>query len=374
MNIKPFSLEQYFAKHEFSIQYLMSASDCEGLYISDLLKIASPQSMGLWQDLKLNYTESQGHPLLLQRIAELYTGFSPADILVAAPEELIFTAMHNLVNHGDHVIVVTPTYQSLHSIVESIGCEVSAWPIELVNGEWSIDIGQLESMIKPTTRLLVINFPNNPTGFVPTRMDLNKIIEIARRKGLVIFSDEMYRLLEVRSSETLPSVSEIYENGISLSGLSKSYALPGLRIGWLATRKSETLTKILNFKYYTTICNSAPSEILAIMALENSASILERNIAIVRDNIQQSHLRFAEIPNFVQWIPPVAGSIAFPAWVGNQPLDDVCEELIRAKGLMLVPGSYFGHANDHFRVGLGRINYPQSLDIFISHLSSSKAR
>lgn len=370
MKIQPFELERYFAKYEFKIEHLMSASDCEGLYIQELIVMASPQSLDLWNNLKLNYTESAGHPLLRQGIAALYSETTPEQVLVAVPEELIFIAMQNLVNATDHVIAISPTYQSLHSIVESLGCELSLWQLGLHEGEWAIDIPQLESLIKKNTKLIIINFPNNPTGFSPTKKELEEIVQIARKHGITIFSDEMYRLLEFRIEDRLPSISEIYENGIALSGLSKSFALPGLRVGWLTSKNTKMLDQLLEYKDYTTICNSAPSEILAIMALENADGIIERNLEILRQNIEHSKKYFAQVPHLVDWIAPKAGSIAFPKWKGKKPMDQLCESLIIEKGLMIVSGDLFHFANDHFRVGLGRKNYPESLSIFIDHIKS----
>ena len=176
-------------------------------------------------------------------------------MLIAAPEELIFIAMNALLRPGDHVIATFPGYQSLYAIAEALGCSVTRWPLEVRDGRWGLDLDFLAAAIRPETRLLVVNFPHNPTGYLPSRSELDAIIELARRHGLHVFSDEMYRLLEYDAETRLPPVADLYERGISLSGLSKSFALPGLRIGWLAMRDADLLARCIAFHDYTTICS-----------------------------------------------------------------------------------------------------------------------
>ena len=166
------------------------------------------------------------------------------------------------------------------------------------------------------TRLLVINFPHNPTGFLPTRAELDAIVAFARRHDLLLFSDEMYRMLEYRPQDRLPAVCDLYERGISLSGMSKALSLPGLRIGWLAAREPGLVGRWLEFKDYTTICSSAPSEVLALMALRARTAILDRNLEIVRGNLAAAGQFFARHPDRFTWRPPLAGSVAFPEWTG----------------------------------------------------------
>ncbi len=241
MQIDDFKLERYFAAHEFRVRHLLSASDCEALALEEVLKLADDETLALWHDLKLSYTESQGHPLLRSEVAGLHRAIGPEDVLIAAPEELIFIAMNALLRPGDHVIATYPGYQSLYAIAEALGCAVTRWPLAVRDGRWRLDLDGLADQIRPETRLLVVNFPHNPTGYLPDRSELDAIIELARRHGLHVFSDEMYRLLEYDAATRLPPVADLYERGISLSGLSKSFALPGLRIGWLAMRDAESV-------------------------------------------------------------------------------------------------------------------------------------
>jgi len=370
MSINPFKLERYFALHEFSAKYLLSSSDCESLSLAEVLQMASPENLTLWKNLRLGYTESAGHPLLREAVSNGYAQIKPEQVLIAVPEEAIYICMHTLLRPGDHVVAIAPAYQSLHEVARSLGCRLSTWELEPTSTGWKLDLDKLEASLEAQTRLLVINFPNNPTGFLPTRQEFAEIIALARKKDLLVFSDEMYRLLELDPALRLPALCDVYEKGISLSGLSKSFALPGLRVGWLATRQTDLLAGCLEYKDYTTICGSAPSEILAIIALQNSANILARNLEIIRANLRLAEQFFQKHAARVSWTSPLAGSIAFPEWIGAQSVEDFCQAALAQQGLMIVPGSLFDHPGRRFRIGLGRKNFAKALEHLDEFLSA----
>lgn len=360
--IAPFKLERYFAKYEFSAKYLLSSSDCESLGMQELLSMADEESLVLWRDLKLGYTESQGHPLLRQQIAATYQDVSPDQVLVLAPEEGIFIVLQTLLEPGDRVITTFPAYQSLYEIGRSLGCEVVPWSLKVRNGAWHLDVNTLEDLLDESTKLLIINFPHNPTGCLPSRADMERIVDLCRKEGIILFSDEMYRLLEYDARRRLPAVCDLYEHGISLSGLSKSLALPGLRMGWLATRNTALFQGWLIYKDYTTICSSAPSEILALVALRAQQRILIRNMEIIAKNLEEAELFFAQFPHLLEWLPPQAGSIAFPRLVAAVPVDEFCMDVITNRSIMLAPGDLFDFPGNHFRLGLGRRNFHQAIE------------
>ncbi len=361
VNITPFKLERYFAAHEFKVRHLLSASDCEALTLSELLGLADEATSTLWHDLKLGYTESQGHPLLRAEIARLFTQVGPEQILVAAPEELIFIAMNALLRSGDHVIVTFPGYQSLYEIAIALGCTVTPWPLTPSSAGWQLDLERLAQSIRPNTRLLVINFPHNPTGYLPSRDEQRQILALTAQHGLYVFSDEMYRLLEYHEAERLPSVADLYERGIALAGLSKTFALPGLRIGWLALRDRDLLARCLAFHDYTTICSSAPSEILGLAALRARAPILARNLSIIRANLAAFSAFCDRHGDRFTWLPPRAGSVAFPALRADHAIERFCADVLNAKDVMILPGTVFDYAGNHFRVGLGRTSFQEAL-------------
>jgi aspartate/methionine/tyrosine aminotransferase len=369
MTIAPFELERYFALYEFKLKYLLSPSDCESLSMAELLAMAAPASLELWQDLRLSYTERQGHPQLRNEVANLYQHVSPGNVLIAAPEEAIFIAMQTLLRPGDQVVAIAPAYQSLHEIARSIGCEVADWKLEPgPDGTWRLDLNQLEASLTGRTRMLVINFPHNPTGYTLSRSELEAVIALTRKHNLYLFSDEMYRLLEYEPATRLPPVCDLYEKGISLSGLSKSFALPGLRIGWLASQERALMESWLAFKDYTTICNSAPGEILGIIALQNKEQIIRRNLAIIQNNIASAEAFFGRHKQQFAWFAPKAGSVAFPEWLGKERVEQFCQEVLEQQGVMIVPGSLFGTSGNHFRIGLGRKNLPEALALLGDYL------
>jgi len=372
MTIQPFKLERYFAKYEFHAQYLLSPSDCESLLLEELLQMANPESLAMWNSLSLGYTESPGHPKLRAEAAQLYKVIRPDNILIAAPEEAIFIAMQTMLEAGDHLIAVSPAYQSLYEIAQSMGCHVTPWKLEPSAGGWRLDINRLAEAITPKTRMVVLNFPHNPTGYLLSRSEFEAVIGLARQFNLYVFSDEMYRLLEYDPVFRLPAVCDAYEKGISLSGLSKSFALPGLRMGWLATQERGLIDRWLAFKDYTTICSSAPSEILGIIALQSTEQILGRNLSIIRGNLEKAQAFFAETQDRFQWLPPMAGSVAFPRWIGNGSVEDFCQGVLDQQNVMIVPGNIFDYRGNHFRIGLGRKNLPQALERVGAYLRENR--
>jgi len=359
MKIKPFKLERYFAEHEFSAPYLLSCSDCEPLSQKALLSMANPASEKLWNDLVFAYTHSQGNPLLREEISGLYEKIDMDDLVVLAPEEGIFIAINLLINKGDHLITTYPAYQSLYEIANSLGADVSKWKASK-NGKFELDT--LFSLVKDNTRLLIINFPHNPTGETIGTETLNEIILFARERQLIIFSDEMYRFLEYQPNNRLPSVCDEYELGVSLCGMSKSFSLPGLRIGWLASRNKALINKIIGFKDYTTICPSAPSEILAMIALQNKGMILEKNIEIIQKNIDLFEKFVGRHHKHIKWRKPVAGPVSFPEFNLKTDIDQFCKALIEKKGLMLLPASKIDLKSNNVRIGLGRKNFELALN------------
>jgi len=369
MKIDDFNLERYFAKYEFKARHLLSSSDCESLKVSELINRADPECLSLWRNLKLGYTETKGHILLREEISNLYNYIKTEDILVMAPEEGIFITLNIILNPGDHLIVLDPSYQSLSEIPKAIGCEVTRWPVSLKNNQWSLDINFLKKNIKKNTKLLIINFPHNPTGFIPEKNDFINIIDIARKNKIYLFSDEMYRYLEFSGSYFYESVCDIYENGIVLSGLSKSFGLPGLRIGWLASKNKELIKKSEKFKDYTTICNSALSEIMGIIAIRSKDQIIRRNLDLIRLNMLHIKDIFTKHENFFRWIETKGSSVAFPLLTERISADDFCKKLIEQKSIMLLPASIFNYSGNHFRVGLGRKNFKEIIVELESFLS-----
>ena len=369
MNLKPFALERYFAEYEFSAQYLLSSSDCDGLRQRDLLALADDDMHRVWENLTLGYTESRGHPLLRAEIAKLYAGVGSDDCLVVVPEEGIFLALNAILAPGDHVICTFPGYQSLYEVAAGIGCEVTRWLPQEEAG-WHFDPDFLAGSIRPNTRLLVVNFPHNPTGYLPSREDYDHIVGFARRHNLYLLSDEMYRLLEHDAAARLPSACEIYEKAVSLFGMSKTFGLAGARIGWLVTRDEELLARMARIKDYTTICSSAPSEILSIIALRAKEVIVARHLARIQMNLALLDKFFARFADRFTWVRPQAGTIAFPRLNEGDSLE-FCRQVIRDTNIMMLPSTVYGFGNSHIRLGFGRENMGEALGRLEEYLRSS---
>jgi aspartate/methionine/tyrosine aminotransferase len=367
LQLPPFELERYFARHEFSARYLLSSSDCEALSLEELLAMTDEDSRRLWDTLKLGYTESAGHPRLRAAIAATYNGLSPEDILVVTPEEGIFLSLQTLLKPGDHVVCTFPGYQSLYEIPRAIGCRVALWePTE--GDDWQFDLDRLEKLLQPDTRLVVVNFPHNPTGGLLSLETFTDLVVLLRQRGIPLFSDEMYRHLEIDPGRTLPAACETDAQGVSLCGLSKSYGLPGLRIGWLASRNRNFLAHASRLKDYTTICASAPSEILAIMALNHRDTILarQRERLIANLDVLETFMT-AHIDTF-DWRKPAGGSICFPALHRPEGAAAFCRTLVEKTGIMLLPATPFHYGDRHVRMGFGRDNLPEVLERLAKYL------
>lgn len=371
MYFNVFKLERYFAKYEFSVEYLLSASDCESLTIQELLEFADPAGRDMWSNLKLGYTDSKGHPLLREEIARLYQKITPQDILAVTPEEGILTALGTILSSGDEVISVSPAYQSLLEIPRAIGCRVISWPLEVIDGNWALDLRKLADNITTKTKLLIINFPHNPTGFLPPLEFFNGLVNLARTHNLYIFSDEMYWMLEHDPALHLPAIADYYEKGVSLFGLSKTFGLPGLRIGWLATQDKALLSRFAIFKDYTTICSSAPSEVLALIALRAKESLIRRSLKLVKDNLKLADDFFTEYSRIFQLLPPQGGSVAFPKLTLDLPVADFCNDIVLKNNLMILPGTVFDFTENHFRLGLGRKDFAKALERLACYIKNN---
>ncbi|WP_257346831.1 aminotransferase class I/II-fold pyridoxal phosphate-dependent enzyme [Pseudalkalibacillus decolorationis] len=360
MKLDDFKLEVYFNKYEFTAPYLLCQSDCQSMTIQDLLDFES----GTEEDFKkswLGYTEVEGSSELRQEIAKLHSSIDPDSILVhVGAQEAIFNYMNVTLNPDDHVICQFPVYQSLYEVAKTIGCEVSKWELKQGSEGWEVDIDELRSLVKSNTKLIVVNTPNNPTGYMLNLDEMKAITEIARKNNSYIFSDEVYKGLEL-DGDTLPWFSDLYENAVSLGVMSKAYGLSGLRIGWISTQNKKIYDKMVRFKHYTSICSSAPSEFLAVVALRNGEKILKRNQMIIKNNLKIADEFFNRYSHLFENNKPKSGPIAFHKLKMNQSADVFCEDLVNKKGVLLLPANTYDYEHDYIRMGYGRDNFVESL-------------
>jgi aspartate/methionine/tyrosine aminotransferase len=367
MKIEEFKLEHFFARYEFQVPYLLCASDCESFRVQDLFDL-DEEAEGRFKEFWLGYTETLGNPELRHEISRLYDHSKAEQVMVCAgAEEGIFVFMNACLEPGDHVIVQFPCYQSLAEIATAMGCEVSPWPMDPGN-HWDLDRRFLKRSIRPNTKAIVINFPNNPTGSMVSSETLEEIIRIARQQGIYIFSDEVYRFLEYREEDRLPALCDVYERGVSLGVMSKSFGLPGLRIGWLVTPDRSLFDRIHSFKHFTTICSSGPSEFFALLALRHREFILKRNLEIMRANLQLLESFFARYPHHFEAAFPKAGPLIFARLLFAEDAEGFCLDLIEKEGVLLAPGNQFNYSNRFVRFGFGRRNMPEALQKLENYL------
>lgn len=372
MHIKPFQLERFFAQHEFSSKYLLSSSDCDGFEMKYILSLANKEQSTAWQNLTLGYTESSGLPALRQTIANQYETVKADEVLVLSPGEANFIAMNVLLSQGDHVVCMSPAYQSLIEVARAIGCDISFWKPTIVHDEWYFSPDDLQKLVKKNTKLFILNFPHNPTGFIPNQSDYHHILKIAGNHGVWVFSDEMYRELYRESSFRLPAAVDQYEKSLSLWGMAKTFGMAGTRLGWLVVKDKSLMTEIQEYKDYLTICSSAPSEILSWIALESKSILINENsrkIAVNTDLFAQFCKRNEKLFNY---FPPRAGSTTL---VGvNIPGTTLAfsEKLVTETGIMTVPSEMFEYQSGFLRIGLGRKSFGEALGRLENYLKNGK--
>ena len=360
MQLSPFRIERFYARHEFTTRYMLSSSDCQSRTIGQLLEF-EPDAHARLLNQWCGYTESLGAPELRKAIAGLYERTGPDDVAVAScAEEGILLVHHALLKPGDHAIVETPCYESAIALARSTGADVSPWQRRFDNG-WRHDLDELERLMTPRTRVLYINQPHNPTGTLMPRATFERVVELARERDVVLFCDEVYRELEHDSAARLEAACDCYERAVSLGSISKTYGLPGLRIGWLACRDPEIRQALVTLKDYTTICASAPSELLVALALRHRERLVARNLEIVARNLPLLDEFFARHADVFAWVRPTAGPIGFPVVRGVADVDALCEALAKA-GVLLLPGSVYDEPR-HVRVGFGRADVPEALEL-----------
>ena len=365
MPMRDFALEVYFSKWEFAAKYNLTASDCESMTLAQLLALASAEDRAHFERISLGYTETFGAPPLREQIAHTYDTVKPEHLLCfAGAEEGIYAAMRVLLGADDHVIVITPNYQAAETLPLSI-CKVSGVPLD-IERNWDLDLDLLRAALRPNTRLISINFPNNPTGKIIPRATFDELIGICRNRGIWLFSDEVYRLIERDPARRLPQAADVYERGISLNVMSKAYGLAGLRIGWLACKDRDMLVRFEHYKHFLSICNSAPSEVLARIALKAGDKILARNRKIVNDNLTLLGAFFADHGHLFDWREPDGGCVGFIRYKGADGVEEFTRRLVEQAGVLFLPSSLYRSdlgavPDDCLRVGFGRLHVPDGV-------------
>ena len=368
MDIQKFGTELFFEKHEFSKPYALSSSDCQTLSVAKLLEISSSHPEELLS-LELGYTPMRGQEATRKAISSLYQNVSSQEVIVlGAPVEGIFLTHQVLLSPKNHAIALSPAYDALLHSTRHSGAQLIEWKLKLKDNQWQLS--DLEPLIQEETKLLVLNFPHNPTGFLPKQEKLEQIIRIAEKYDLWIFSDEMYRGLEYQKEDRLPSMTDLYPKSIVLSGASKTLGLAGLRFGWLIVKDQDLAKEIINLKSYTSMCAPQINEFLGQKAIQSWEKIAQKNIKIIQKNLSLAQIFFEKWSEKFEWIPPQAGSVSV-ARINATSAHQYCENLAEKAGIVLLPSCFMGMSDQYVRFGLGRNDFETCLKQLDLHLESS---
>jgi len=367
-----FGPEVCLEKHH-NLRYQFYASSSEPMTLKELKSLEDDSIAPMFQELVLSYAESNGGPLLLKEIAKIYGDSIVEENILCFPgaQTGIFTVLTSLLSSKDHCVLISPCYPSLENIPAAI-CETTKVMLKYAD-KWQLDLNAIAAAIRPNTKLIVLNSPNNPTGSLISQQAQQELVELARKHGIWIFSDEVYRLLEFDLKDRLAPIAEIYEKGISLGVMSKAYGLGGLCIGWVACQNKEILKKSSDLKHYFAVSNSAVSEIHAIVALRSSEIIVNQRREIILENMQLLDRFFANYHDWFEWIRPNAGCVGFVKFKSSKlSVTELLTQLVEQSEIFVMPASAFDFPEEFFRIGFGRRLMSKSLDQFQSFVDQHK--
>ncbi len=355
-----FVLEDHFARWKLACEHNITSSDVEGLALGELLDLMDAETTQLWNTMSLGYGPTQGHPALRSQIASAYTQLGPDAVHVfSGATEAVFAAMHVLVEPGDHVVVITPIYQLLSGLPATLGADVTQVALQY-DEEWELDLSAVRAAITPRTTLIVANFPNNPTGSLPSVETFRALANLAGEADARLLSDELYRGIEAAQETRLPPGADLGAHVLSVGGVSKVYGLAGLRVGWVASSDPQVLDRLRTFRYWSSLSNSVPSEILALGALRAGEQLLNRSQAIVADNTDLLADVIARHPEKLRWVRPRGGTTAYPQVLAGRA-DTLANRLAEEFSVFVAPSTVLLTAGEHLRIGLGRRGLPQGL-------------
>jgi aspartate/methionine/tyrosine aminotransferase len=362
MKISPFKVEQWMNEWEAKAVYNLGETCVDSLRIGELLELCgedAPEYLRKLGGVRMSYGHIEGSPELRRGIASLYRDISPDGVIpthgaIGANYQVIMT----LIEPGDNIVCVKPTYQQHYSIPESIGAEVR--PLRLTYAEKFLpNLDELSRLTDGNTKMITINNPNNPTGsWIPDEIT-KEIVKIAERAGAYVLSDEVYRGIS-EDGEYMTSIVDLYDKGVSIGSMSKVFSLAGLRLGWIATRDAGVKNACLGRRDYDTISCGVLDDMLSALALGHKDNILKRNKSIIDKNRAVLDKWVRETPE-TEYIRPAAGTTALVFYRKNIPSRELAERLLKEKGVLVTPGECFdmegsmriGYAYDSKRLQTG---------------------
>jgi len=349
LHIAPALLEDWLREYYFTTSVDIGSSGVENISLGDLRAIT-----GLDQEtldlVTFNDSPSCGADGLRKAIAERWGDGNPERVMAThGSSEAIFLIMNALLQEGDEVIILDPCYHSLSRLAESTGCRIRSWKLSFEQG-YKADFDELRELVNPRTRMIVVNFPHNPTGTSITAEEQAELIRLAGSVGAYLVWDAAFADL-THGTAPLPDATLLYERAISLGTLSKAYGLAGLRVGWCFA-SPDLLARFYHLRDYTTLYLSPLVELLAQRAIENGDSILNMRLPQVRANLRILGEWMAQHENIAEWVPPRGGVTAFIRLPHIADTDELCHSLAKDFGVLLVPGSCF-YQPQHVRLGFG---------------------
>jgi aspartate/methionine/tyrosine aminotransferase len=370
MTLPLFDLNEWFATAEGRFDLSLSHSGCQPQTVADLLDDGDWKS---FEDLSLSYGAFEGLAELRQAIADQYDSVEPAHVMTFnGPSEAIYTFMRAILKAYDTVVVQSPLFRTLHSIARHIGCAVKEWrPADELSCVF--DVSDLAAICNGSTRLIVINFPHNPTGQMISEPELRRIVGLAQAADAMLFSDEVFRLLELAPQRTLPAACDLYDKAVSATGLSKPFGLGGLRIGWMVTKCDEIRSAVKRYRYNTVEMTNTPCQWLACRALQRKDEVLARSRSRISANLDRLEA-FVEIHNStLKLFRPKAGTMAVVQQRTKLTSTDLCKRVLKEEQLFLVPGKPLGMPDSVLRFGLGMPDFASGLERFGRFLERLKA-
>lgn len=349
MKIAGFGVEEWLNKWEKSATYDISQSTIASMTMNEALSLDGKDGEDFYKILdqqKMNYGWIEGSPDFKQEVSKLYQDISPDNILQTnGATGANHLALYALIEPGDHIISEYPSYQQLYDIPKSLGAHVDYWHIH-EDQNWYPDIDELKSLMRPDTKMICLNNANNPTGTLLDETFLKQVVELAKQSGAYVLVDEVY--LPLVHSEEFVSIVDLYDKGIATNSLSKTYSMPGIRLGWTASNAA-VADLFRKYRDYTMICCGVFNDAMAVYILKHRDQVLDRNRKLVLNNLKIYKDWIASEPR-ASVVMPQAVSTSFPKLDIPEDIETFCIRLLKEQGVLLVPGTRFDMPG-HVRLG-----------------------
>ncbi|WP_167754233.1 MULTISPECIES: aminotransferase class I/II-fold pyridoxal phosphate-dependent enzyme [Amycolatopsis] len=369
MRMPRFALEDWVAQYRSACAYSIGSSDVDPLTLDELLSGADSEILGLWSKLTLSYGHSRGAAALRDEIAERYQGIDAERVhTFSGATEAIFALLNVLVATGDEVVVVGPSYQLVSDLPVAIGAQVRRVDLR-ADREWALDLDELRRAVTARTRVVVLNFPNNPTGTSLSRDEFDEVLAIAREADAWLVNDEIYQGVE-DDADRLPAAAELGERCVSIGSMSKVYGLPGVRLGWVAAPDARLMDELRTYRYWTSLSNNVVGEVLALAGLRQSARLIDRAKTLLSANKAALEQFAAGHPGLVRFTSAKAGTTTLLE-LRNHEATAVARRLAQRHSVFAVPGAALHLPDRYLRFGLGRAAVPVALEALDSVLKES---